>query len=306
MMNKDDSLRAKLDRGDFVVTAEVTPRLSASAADLIEQAQPLKGLVDAVNVTDGAGARVAMSSLAASALLRQDGIEPIMQMTCRDRNRIAIAADLIGAAAHGIQNLLVLKGDDPAGGDEPEAKPVFDLDSQDIIVMARRMSDEGKLPSGREFTSRPDFNVGAADVPFDPPADWKPDRLREKIDAGIGFVQTQFCFDPSLAKRYFDRLDAFGLLDRTSIIVGIGPIISARSARWMNGNLFGVTVPDPVVKRLEDAADEAAEGLALCVELIDAYKNMPGVAGVHVMAPAQGAQRIADAVATALPGRLSA
>jgi methylenetetrahydrofolate reductase (NADPH) len=278
MMNKDDSLRAKLDRGDFVVTAEVTPRLSASAADLIEQAQPLKGLVDAVNVTDGAGARVAMSSLAASALLRQDGIEPIMQMTCRDRNRIAIAADLIGAAAH----------------------------SQDIIVMARRMSDEGKLPSGREFTSRPDFNVGAADVPFDPPADWKPDRLREKIDAGIGFVQTQFCFDPSLAKRYFDRLDAFGLLDRTSIIVGIGPIISARSARWMNGNLFGVTVPDPVVKRLEDAADEAAEGLALCVELIDAYKNMPGVAGVHVMAPAQGAQRIADAVATALPGRLSA
>jgi 5,10-methylenetetrahydrofolate reductase len=167
------------------------------------------------------------------------------------------------------------------------------------------MSDEGKLPSGREFTSRPDFNVGAADVPFDPPVDWKPDRLREKIDAGIGFVQTQFCFDPSLAKRYFDRLDAFGLLDRTSIIVGIGPIISARSARWMNANLFGVTVPDPVVKRLEDAADEAAEGLALCVELIDAYKNMPGVAGVHVMAPAQGAQRIAEAVATALPGRLS-
>jgi methylenetetrahydrofolate reductase (NADPH) len=303
-MSKNDSLRAKLDRGDFVVTAEVTPKLSASASDFLEQASPLKGLVDAVNVTDGAGARVAMSSLAASALLRQDGFEPIMQMTCRDRNRIAIAADLIGAAAHGIENLLVLKGDDPTGGDEPDAKPVFDLDSEDIVRLARRMSDEGQLPSGREFSARPNFNVGAADVPFDPPADWRPDRLQEKLDAGIGFVQTQFCFDPTLAKRYFDRLDAFGILEKTSVIVGIGPILSARSARWMNDNLFGVTVPDEVVTRLEDATDAAAEGLALCVELIAAYRDMPGVAGVHIMAPAQGAQRIADAVAAALPDRL--
>ena len=159
-MTQSSRLKTLLDRGDFVVTAEITPRLTTDGADFLDQAQPLKGRADAVNVTDGAGARVAMSSMAASALLKQDGIEPILQMTCRDRNRIALAADLIGAAALGIQNLLVLRGDRPEGGDEPDAMPVFDLESKDVVAMARRMRDEGTIPSGRELRTRPAFHIG--------------------------------------------------------------------------------------------------------------------------------------------------
>lgn len=239
-----------------------------------------------------------MSSLAASALLVQDGIEPVLQMTCRDRNRIAIAADLIGASALGIRNLLALTGDDPKSGDEPDAKPVFDLSSRNIIEMARRMSDDGKTPSGRALSSHAQLFVGAADAPFDPPADWRPDGLLDKIEAGAGFVQTQFCFEPAIVSRYLGVLEDHGILEKASIIVGVGPIASARSARWMDANLFGVSIPDETISRLEGAGDEAAEGLKVCVELIQAYREMPGVSGVHVMAPAQSAERAAEAIDT--------
>ncbi len=294
-------LKAAIENGDFVVTAEITPKLTADSDAILEQARPLKGRVHAVNVTDGAGARVTMSSLAASALLARDGIEPVMQMSCRDRNRIALASDLIGAAALGIENVLILTGDDPKVGDEPDAKGVFDLKSEDIISLASRMRDMGVIASGRELLSRASFFVGAVDLPIDPSPDWKPDRLAVKIKAGAQFVQTQFCFDPSLAKRYFQTLGEHGILDGAAFIVGVGPIASARSARWMNDNLVGVSVPESVIQRIEGADDQAEEGRRLCSELIEIYKEMPGVSGVHIMAPAQSPQRIADIIDEAIP-----
>ena len=300
-MTNNGRLKAAIDSGDFVVTAEITPKLTTDGAEILEQARPLKGRVHAVNVTDGAGARVTMSSLAASALLARDGIEPVMQMTCRDRNRIAISSDLIGAAALGIENILVLTGDDPTVGDEPDAKGVFDLRAEDIIALACRMRDSGHLASGRELHNRPTFCVGAVDLPIDPAPDWKPDRLAVKIKAGAQFVQTQFCFDPSLAKRYFQALGEHEILDRTAFIVGVGPIASARSARWMNDNLVGVSVPESVIQRIEGADDQAEEGRRICIDLIEIYKELPGVSGVHIMAPAQSPQRIADIIEEAIP-----
>ena len=265
MRTAEGRLQTLLGNNDFVITAEITPKLSANPDDILKQVRPLKGLADAVNVTDGAGARVAMSSIAASAILVRDGIEPVLQMTCRDRNRIAIAADLIGAAALGIRNLLALTGDDPKAGDEPDAKPVFDLGSRNIIELARSLTDEGKTSSGRELSARPSLFAGAADAPLDPPADWRPDGLLDKTAAGAQFIQTQFCYEPSIVKRYLAVLEDFGILEKAPIIIGVGPIASVRSARWMNDNLFGVTIPDPTLKRLEDAKDEAAEGMQICV-----------------------------------------
>ena len=295
-MTDTGRLRTLLDRSEFVITAEMTPLLTTDPDEFRAAAQPLKGRADAVNVTDAAGARVSMSSMAAATLLLRDGIEPVMQITCRDRNRIAIANDLIGAAALGIRNLLVLTGDDPKGGDEPDAMPVFDLASSEIIAIARRMSDRGEIPSGRTLSGGPSWLVGAADLPFDPPSDWKPDSLIEKIDAGAEFIQTQFCFEPKVARRYFTRLGDFGILDKLSFIVGVGPIASARSAKWMHDNLHGVSVPDAIIKRLQGADDQAAEGRKICCELIQEYHQMPGVSGVHVMAPAQDAHSIADVI----------
>jgi methylenetetrahydrofolate reductase (NADPH) len=300
-MTNSSKLKAAIDSGDFIVTAEITPKLTADGAEILEQARPLKDRVHAVNVTDGAGARVTMSSLAASALLARDGIEPVMQMSCRDRNRIAISSDLIGAAALGIENILILTGDDPKVGDEPDAKGVFDLKAEDVIGLACRMSDAGHLASGRELHSPATFCVGAVDLPIDPAPDWKPDRLAVKIKAGAQFVQTQFCFDPSLAKRYFETLGDAGILDDAAFIVGVGPIASARSARWMNDNLAGVSVPESVIQRIEGADDQAKEGQRICIELIEIYKELPGVSGVHVMAPAQSTQRIAEIIDEAIP-----
>ena len=295
MPNKG-ALQSLLEAGEFVVTAEITPKLTANPEDILAQALPLKGLADAVNVTDGAGARVTMSSLAASALLVQAGIEPVLQMTCRDRNRIAIAADLIGASALGIRNMLALSGDDPKTGDEPEAKPVFDLGSKDIMSLCRSLSAEGKTTSGRALATPASLFVGAADAPFDPPADWQPTGLLEKIAAGTQFVQTQFCFQPEVLQRYLARLEDFGVLEKTALIIGVGPIASAKSARWMDANLYGVSIPDETIKRLENAEDEAAEGLRIGVELIETYRDMPGVSGVHVMSPAQGSRRTAEVI----------
>lgn len=295
-MTRPGSLSALLDVGHFVVTAEVTPPLSAGTDALLAKAAPLKGLADAVNVTDGAGARVALSSFAAAAILARAGIEPVLQVTCRDRNRIALAADLLGAAALGVNNLLVLRGDDPKSGDHPDAKPVFDLESKEVIALARQMSDDGVLPSGRKIESPPDFLVGAADTPLDPPLDWRPDGLLAKAEAGADFVQTQFCFDPAVAGRYLARLRDAGLTEQLKIILGVGPIASARSARWMNENLFGVSVPDQVIERLEQAADPAAEGRRFCAELIQALSEIPGLAGVHIMAPQQSGDAIVQVI----------
>ncbi len=295
-------LKTAIENGDFIITAEITPKLTTSADELLQQALPLKDKVVAVNVTDGAGARVTMSSLAASSILARNGIEPILQMTCRDRNRIAIAADLIGAAALGIENVLVLTGDNPGAGDEPNAKGVFDFTAIEIMQLARQMTEDGTIGSGRELLQRPAFNIGGVDAPFDPPADWRPDKLAARAGAGMQFIQTQFCYEPEVTQRYVERLAEHGLLDKSALIIGVGPIASLRSANWMDENLFGVSIPKSVMQRLQDADDEAAEGHQICVELIERYKDMPGVAGVHIMAPAQKSQRIADVVDAVFPG----
>lgn len=264
------------------------------------QAAPLRGRAHAINVTDAAGARTAISSLAAAAILRGAGYEPILQMTCRDRNRIALAGDLLGAAALGIANLLILHGDDPSQGDAPEAKPVYDLDSRAVMSLARTMRDQGVLPSGRKIAQAPHYLIGAADSPHDPAADWRPDGLIAKRDAGAQFVQTQFCFNAEIMHRYMARLSDFGLCEDLRFLVGVGPLASADAARWMNQNLFGVEVPDAIIARLEDAGDQAAEGRRICVELIQDLRGIEGVAGVHIMAPRQGTAAIA-AVVDALP-----
>ncbi len=295
-MSSTSPLHALISQGTFVVTAEVTPPLSASAETLLKRAAPLKGKADAVNVTDAAGARAAMSSFAAAAILKANGIEPILQVTCRDRNRIAMVGDLIGAAAQGISNVLFLYGDSPEKGDMPDAKPVHDVDSRGAMMLTRQMRDQGTSPSGREIESAPRYFVGGADTPFDPPADWEPKGLIGKADAGADFIQTQFIFDLDLARRYFTRLRDAGVTERLSFIVGVGPIVSAKSARWMDENLHGVSVPEAVIARLEGAEDERAEGRKLCVELIQGMQEIPGIAGVHIMAPMQKMDAIGQVI----------
>jgi len=276
-------LQARLRSGRFVITAEITPPVSTDPAEFLRRAMPLKGLATAVNVTDGAGAKVHMSSLATAHFLVQSGIEPIFQMTCRDRNRLALQGDLLGAVALGIHNVLVLGGDDPKLGDQPEAKPVYDLDSRGLLKMAHAMRSEGKLPSGTAIDGPLPLVIGAADLPIDPPAGWQPKGLQAKIDAGADFVQTQFCMDVEVVRRYTARLREAGV--RTPMLIGIAPIPSARSARWMREKLFGTIIPESFVHRLESAADPKAEGRKICVEVLRALAGIPGVAGAHVMAP---------------------
>ncbi|WP_168197769.1 methylenetetrahydrofolate reductase [Pseudolabrys sp. FHR47] len=284
-----ETLQQKLSHGRFVITAEITPPVSFDRADLVAKAAPLKGLADAVNVTDGAGARSHMGALAAAAILIQEGIEPILQLTCRDRNRIALQGDLMAAAALGIRNLLILRGDDPSAGDQPDAKPVFDLDARGLLETARKLRDTNELPSGRKVAGTAAFFLGAADAPIDPPPGWEPKGLTGKVEAGAQFAQTQFCMDPDVVARYTARLAEHGLVGEGSadlkLIIGIAPLRSAKSARWMREKLFGTIIPDATVARLEAAADPAAEGRAIAVDLIAALAANPQVAGVHIMAP---------------------
>ncbi len=298
-MNQTGTLQRDLEAGRFVLTAEIVPPLSAAREDLIARARPLEGLVSAINVTDAAGARAAMSSFAAAAMLRSAGYEPVAQVTCRDRNRIALAGDFLGAAAHGVGNFLILHGDSAAKGDVPDAREVHDLDSRGVMAMARSMSVDGKLPWGREIVSPPYLFIGAADTPFDPPAGWTPDGLAAKAQAGAQFVQTQFCFDPAVARRYFSRLHEEGITERVRIIAGTGPLASARSARWINDNLFGVSVPDDMIARLEGAKDPREEGIRICAEQMGALREIGAISGLHLMAPLQSAEAIAEAITRA-------
>jgi methylenetetrahydrofolate reductase (NADPH) len=289
--------------GQFVMTAEIVPPASCDPEDLLARALPLRGIADAVNVTDGAGARAHMAATAAAALLVAAGIEPILQLTCRDRNRIALQSDLMGAAAMGIRNLLLLRGDDPKAGDQPDAKAVFDLDTRALAETARLMRDEGRLPHGAAVAGRPAFFLGAADMPIDPPPGWKPDALAAKVAAGAQFVQTQFRMDARVVRRYMARLAEAEL--RVPILIGVNPLRSAKSAAWMRQYLFGTIIPDAMIARMEAAADPAAEGRRICVELIAELATIPGVAGVHVMAPGNAAA-IPEVIAAARAGLPSA
>jgi methylenetetrahydrofolate reductase (NADPH) len=279
------ALEQRLREGRFVLTAEVVPPASCDADDLLKKALPLRGLADAVNVTDGAGARAHMGVTAAAALLVQHGIEPILQLACRDRNRIALQGELMGAAALGIRNLLLLRGDDPTQGDQKDAKPVFDLDSRALMEMARAIRDTGALPHGQKVAGHAGFLLGAADSPVDPRPDWQPTTLAGKIESGAQFAQTQFCMDIGVVRRYVARLAEAGLIDRISLLIGVNPLRSAKSARWMRQHLFGTIIPDEMIARLDAASDPSAVGRGLCIQLIEELAETPGVAGVHIMAP---------------------
>jgi methylenetetrahydrofolate reductase (NADPH) len=280
-----NTLQDRLRAGHFVMTAEVAPPVSCDAVDLLHKAEPLKGLADAVNVTDGAGARAHMSAVAAAAILIDAGIEPILQLTCRDRNRLALQGELMGAAALGVRNLLLLTGDDPKAGDQPDTKPVFDIDSKTLMHTAKMLRDDGQLPTGRKVAGKAAFFLGAADMPLDPKPDWQPASLAGKVAAGAQFTQTQFCMDTGIVRRYVGRLAEAGLTKQLSILIGINPLKSAGSAQWMRKHLFGTIIPDAMVARMEAASDPAREGRRICVELIEELSTIPGVAGAHIMAP---------------------
>jgi methylenetetrahydrofolate reductase (NADPH) len=278
-------LRKSLESGHFAVTAELTPPRGADFDALKVAANILRPAVSAVNVTDGAGARVRMSSLPAAIYLKQQGVEPVLQVTCRDRNRIAIQSDLLGAAAFGINNVLVLTGDKVEAGDEPDATAVFDFNSTSLVAALGTMSRDGTTLSGSELSSAPDFFPGTTDAPRDPPADWEPSGLQGKMAAGARFVQMQYCFDMDVLGRYMQRLADHGITDKLYFLVGLGPLRSAKAAIWIRDNLFGTIVPDGIVRRMEAARDPRGEGINICAELIQQAREINGIAGVHLMAP---------------------
>jgi 5,10-methylenetetrahydrofolate reductase len=225
-----------------------------------------------------------MSSVGICALLTRMGYAPIMQISCRDRNRIAIQGDVLGAAAMGVANILCLTGDGVQAGDQPGAKPVFDLDSMSLLETIRIMRDNEKFLSGRKLTSPPHVFLGAAINPFAPPYDFRPLRLAKKIAAGAQFVQSQYCFDVPMFREYMTRVRDLGLDEKCFIMCGVGPLASAKTAKWIRNNVPGVHIPDSVIARLEGAQDQKKEGKQLCIDIINEVKEIPGVAGVHVMA----------------------
>jgi methylenetetrahydrofolate reductase (NADPH) len=292
------TLENKLKAGRFVLTAEVAPPVSCCRDELLDKALPLKGLADAVNVTDSAGARAALGAVTSAAMLLEQGIEPVLQLTCRDRNRIALQSDLMSAAATGVRNLLILRGDDPSAGDQPDAKAVFDLDPRSLLETARHLRDSGELPTGKKVSGQAPFFLGAADNPIDPAADWQPNALKAKIAAGAQFMQTQFCLDAGVVRRYCEVLSRHGIDKQLYLLIGVVPLRSAKSARWIKEKLFGAIVPDELIDRMEQASDPLVEGKLVCLELIEALSNIPGVSGAHIMAPGNDAA-VPDVISSA-------
>ncbi len=280
--------RGRLERllraGQFVVTTELSPPDSADPQDVLLRAKVFDGYVDAINATDGSGANCHMSSVGVCALLAQRGYAMVMQISCRDRNRIAIQGDVLGAAAMGVNNILCLTGDGVQAGDHPEAKPVFDLDCMSALSAIRTMRDESRFISGRELSEPPRVFLGAAANPFVPPLDFRPQRLQKKQHAGAQFIQTQYCFDVPLFKTYMAKLRDLGVLEEIYILAGVGPLASARSAQWIRSNVPGIHIPDAIIDRLKGADKQKQEGKKICVELIQELREIEGVSGVHVMA----------------------
>lgn len=264
----------------FAVTAEVVPPRGADPAPLREQAEALVGYADAVNVTDNPTSSAHMAALAGSAVVAQAGLEPVMQVTTRDRNRLAITADLLGGWAMGARNLLCLTGDPVRAGDHPDAAEVYDLDVLALVRLAVRLRDEGTLLSGRVLTAPPRYLVGVADVPLADPYD--PGRLEAKLDAGADFVQTQIVYDVEAMGEWAEGVRTRGIFERAFVLVGVAPPRSAATARFMREHLR-VAVPDAVVRRLEEAEDQESEGVAIAVDIVRGLRAIEGIAGVHVI-----------------------
>jgi methylenetetrahydrofolate reductase (NADPH) len=283
------ALSDRLTSGGFAVTAEISPPRGAGTDAITETAGLLRDWVDAVNVTDNQGSNVRMASWAGSLAEMAAGLEPVMQMTCRDRNRIALQSDLLGASALGVRNVLVMTGDHPKFGDHPEAKPVFDLDSVQLLWALRHMRDEGAVLSGRGLDPPPDCFLGAVENPVVAPDGAGAGRLGHKVDAGAQFVQTQFVFDLAGFGQWMAQVRDLGLHERCYILAGVGPVRSRRGLDFMRDKVPGVTVPDDVYRRLMavPAGQTAAEGARLAAEIIQQLTTIEGVAGVHLFMAGQ-------------------
>ncbi len=277
-------LERVLRRGEFAVTTELNPPDSANPQDVYERAAVFNGWVDGINAVDASGANCHMSSVGICALLTRMGYAPIMQIACRDKNRIAIQGDVLGASAMGVQNIMCLTGDGVQAGDQPGAKPVFDLDCMSLLETVRLMRDNGKFLSGRKLTTPPNVFLGAAINPFAPPYDFRPYRLAKKIEAGAQFVQSQYCFDVPMFRTYMDKVRDLGLHEKVFILCGVGPLASAKTAKWIRSNVPGIHIPDDIIKRLEGAQDQKKEGKQICIDIINEVKEIAGVSGIHVMA----------------------
>jgi len=285
-LHANSRLERVLRSGRFAVTAELNAPDSADPEDLYKNALVLAEVCDGINATDGSGANCHMSSLACCALLTQAGYEPILQIGCRDRNRIAIQGDILGAAALGIKNVLCLTGDDVGAGDQPQAKRVFDFDCVHLLRTARIMRDQGHFLSGRKLTTPPKLFLGAASNPFVPPFDWRPLRLAKKVEAGASFVQTQYCYDVPRLQEFMHRVRDLGLHEKVYILVGVGPLRSEKVAEFMRTQVPGVWIPDEIVDRLARTPKKAKaeEGKKICIEIIQQVREIEGIHGVHIMA----------------------
>ena len=279
------NLEKLLRKGEFVVTSELGPPRGASREDVEKKAELLKGYADAFNLTDCQTAMVRLSSIASGAILLDMGMEPVVQMTCRDRNRIAMQSDILGAASLGMKNLLCLTGDHQCFGDHPEAKGVFDLDSINQLDMFRQMRDEKKFQSGEDLKSEePKLFLGAAENPFADPFQYRAARLAKKVKAGADFIQTQIIYNVEKFEEWMSMVRAMGLHEKVSILAGVTPIRSLGMAKYMKKNVPGMDVPDELIKRLEGAEKKKAEGINICLEVIERVRQIEGVSGVHIMA----------------------
>jgi len=283
-MRPESRLLKLLENGEFVVTAELGPPRSCDEGLVEKKAALLKGSVDAVNLTDNQTSIVRLSSLAASVLVQQQGLEAILQMTCRDRNRLALQSDLLGAAALGLKNLLCLTGDHQCFGNHPQAKNVFDLDAVQLLSMVKTMCEEGKFLSGEDMKKAPALFLGAAANPFAEPLDLRLMRLEKKIKAGAAFIQTQPVFDLEKFKLWMEKVRERGLHEKAYILAGLMPIRSVKMLNFMRENVPGVVIPEVLSREIEEARDPGEAGINYCSRMIGELKKIKGVAGVHLMA----------------------
>ena len=285
-MKSGSKLERTLEAGHFAFTGEVGPPRGANVDALRDKIKPLKGMVDMANVTDNQTAMVRMSSWAASMICLEEGVEPNFQMVCRDRNRLAMQADILGAYAHGLRNMLCLSGDHQTFGDHPQAKGVFDIDSMQLISMVKKMRDEGKFLGGADIDVPPQMFIGAAANPFAEPFEWRVHRLAKKIAAGADYVQTQCIYNMPKMREWVRQANEMGLTDKVYILAGVTPMKSIGMARYMQKKVPGMDVPEELIKRLQgvDKKNVADEGIKIACEQIEEFKEMKGVAGVHLMA----------------------
>ncbi len=280
------NLEKVLKSGEFVVTGELGPPKSAEGEKVEHHAEMMREYVDAYNLTDNQTAIVRTSSIACGALLVNMGLDPIIQITCRDRNRIAIQGDVLGAVALGMKNILCLQGDHAKFGNEPQAKNVNDLDSMQLIRMLKNMRDEQVFSGGEKLEAPIDILIGAVENPFADPFEYRAYRLAKKVDAGIDFLQTQAIFDMERFELWMEKVRELGIHKRVPILAGVIPMKSMGAARYMKNNVSGMLLPDELLDRMKASENKKEEGIKICVETIEHLKTVEGVAGVHIMAVA--------------------